>query len=150
MTDLNTTLAKVIATVESGGFPYALRFEDAVYHRPPIWGQATISACLQANKCSGTTGRMILSTSFGLFQIMGFNLYGMLALKIPVATFLFDAEQQLASFAAYCKANGITPEAFDFTNEVALEHFARVYNGPGDIANYVAKMRAAYAALPTT
>lgn len=149
MTDLNNTLAKVIAQVESGGFPYALRFEDALFERmkmsPPTSEGPAIRA---ANHCNYATGVMIHCTSYGLFQIMGFNLYGMLGWKQSVATFLWDAEQQLSSFADFCAHNGINPATFDFTDETALEHFAKIYNGPGAIADYVAKMKAAYAALP--
>lgn len=146
---MNDTLAKVIAQVESGGFPYALRFESRTYGQgSPYFTTAGLEAAEQGNHCNAVTGRAICSTSYGLFQIMGFNLYGMLGWKQSVATFLFDSEQQLASFTLFCTKNSINPGSFDFTDEAALEHFARVYNGPGDVPNYVAKMKAAYAALP--
>jgi hypothetical protein len=151
VTDLNNALAKVIAQVESGGFPYAMRFESGLFGNPDRWATpAILGAAQKANHCNLTTARMIAYTSYGLFQIMGFNCYGMLGLTIPVATFLWDTEQQLAAFTAFCQHNGVNPATFDFSDEAALEHFARAYNGPGDIPNYVQKMKAAYAALPTT
>lgn len=143
MTDI---LAKVIATVESGPFPYAMRFEPGVYARPPF--PPTLAAAEKANHCNDATARVVLATSYGLFQIMGFNLYGPLKLTIAIGPYLFDTEQQFDAFKRFVTLNGFDPENFDFTDDGLIERFARSYNGLGDVANYSAKMKAAYAALP--
>ena len=140
-------LAAVVSQVESAGFPYAQRYEPGVFAGFAI-APAAISAAATGNHCSAVTARVLCSISFGLFQIMGFNLYGFLGWKQSVATFLYDTEQQLSTFADFCQHSGVNPATFDFTDEAQLEHFARVYNGPGDIPNYVSKMKAALAALP--
>jgi hypothetical protein len=144
MTD---TLAKVIATVESGPFQYAVRFESGMFAGKVGPLSAAETACMKANRCSSITARMICCTSWGLFQIMGFNLYGPLALQIPVGSFMFDTETQFDTFRKFVTLNGFDPENFDCTDEALIERFARSYNGPGDVANYAAKMKAAFASL---
>lgn len=141
-------LAAVISQVESAGFPYALRFEYQLFATPDRKGMMPLlDAIKAANHCDLVTARMIAYTSFGLFQIMGFNLFDWLGWKQSVATFLFDTEQQLATFTEFCHRNGIDPATFDFTDEGALVAFARAYNGPGAIPAYVAKMKAAFAQI---
>ncbi len=143
---MSETLAKVIAAVESGPFPYAMRFEPVVYARTsPL---AVVSAAMKANRCNKVTAQVILSSSWGLFQIMGFNLYGSLGVTIAIGPYLFDSEQQFNAFKAFVKLNGFDPDNFDFGNDTLIQAFARSYNGPGDVPNYVAKMKAAFNALP--
>ena len=148
MTD---TLAKVIATVESGPFPFAVRFEPTVYTARYGYsaGRPDEAAAMKANRCNLLTARMICSTSWGLFQLMGFNLYSpAIALPISVIAFGFDSETQFDTFKKFVRLNGFDPDNFDFTDETLIERFARSYNGPGDVANYAAKMKAAYSQLP--
>lgn len=145
MTD---TLARVIATVESGPFPYAVRFEPSLWEHPARMPAASFRAAQIANRCSAATAQMICATSWGLFQIMGFNLYGSLKLPIAIGPYLFDTEQQFNAFKRFVTLNGFDPDNFDFSDDGLIERFARSYNGPGDVPNYVAKMKAAYAALP--
>lgn len=143
MTD---TLARVIATVESGPFPYAMRFEPVVYARSSP--QAAVAAAMKANRCNKVTAQVILATSWGLFQIMGFNLYGPLGLTISIGPYLFDSETQFDTFGKFVRLNGFDPDNFDFTDDATLQRFATSYNGPGDVPDYVAKMKAAFNALP--
>lgn len=148
---VSDVLAKVIATVESGPFPYAMRFEWPMYNKIAAAGGAdhnTIAAIMAANHCTPQTAEVIYCISFGLFQIMGFNLYGPLGLTIAIAPFMFDTEQQFNAFKKFVRLNGFDPDNFDFTDEALIERFARSYNGSGDVANYSAKMKAAFAQLP--
>jgi hypothetical protein len=149
MTDLATPLARVIAQVESSTRPSAIRFEEAMFDRG-VFQIPIFNAITTANQCSKQTSQMIYCTSWGLFQIMGFNLYSPtgIGLALPIQQYWWDAEMQLATFNQFCKMDRVDPATFDFTSEATLEHFARAYNGPGDIPNYVAKMKAAYANLP--
>lgn len=145
---MSDTLARVIATVESGPFPYAMRFEPALWERPAIMPAQSIRPAQVANKCSAATAQMICATSWGLFQIMGFNLYGSLGIGIAIGPYLFDAEQQFNAFTRFVTLNGFDPANFDFSNDTLIHAFARSYNGPGDVEAYAAKMKAAFAALP--
>jgi hypothetical protein len=145
---MSDTLSKVIATIESGPFPYAMRFENSLWDHPAQMPSASIRPAMVANRCNAVTAQMICATSWGLFQIMGFNLYGSLGLTIAVGPYLFDTEQQVFAFNKFVRLNGFDAANFDFTDEALIERFARSYNGPGDVANYAAKMKAAYAALP--
>jgi len=141
---MSDTLARVIATVESGPFPYAMRFENSLWDHPAQMPSASIRPAMVANRCNAVTAQMICATSWGLFQIMGFNLYGSLGLTIAIGPFLFDTEQQFNAFNKFVRLNGFDAANFDFTDEALVERFSRSYNGPGDVANYSQKMLRAY------
>lgn len=71
-------LADLIAGVESNHDLYAIRFEPKVYMR--IATQSPSGAILRIakiNQCSLSTARMIYSTSWGAWQLMGFNWYAL-------------------------------------------------------------------------
>jgi|SRR5579859_1709931 len=143
----DSSLASAVAQVESAGFPYAMRFEMGLFEAGYGAGKPEISVIMGAHKCNMVTARTIYCTSYGLFQIMGFNLYGPLGWTNAVAPFMFDPEQQLAMFNKFCSLNGVDPQTFDWS-DAAVEDFARKYNGPGNVADYSAKLKAAYANLP--
>lgn len=69
-------IAKIIAEVESNSFQYAIRFEPHIYtslknrKNPQI-----LKKIVELNKCSYETAKMIYSSSWGMYQIMGFNIY---------------------------------------------------------------------------
>lgn len=91
-----TDLASIVARVESAGNQWAMRFEPAVYDRPPF--PPAWDACVKANRCSRATGKAILSMSWGLYQIMGFNLYDRkIGLDVPVGVFMSDTIGQGAA-----------------------------------------------------
>ena len=140
-------LAAAVSQVESANFPYAMRFEAGLFAHPPSWVASAIPAAERFNRCNEPTARMLCCTSFGLFQILGCNIYGMLARQFPVATFLWDAGAQMDAFADFCAHHGINTATFDGTDQNELENFARVYNGPGAIPDYSAKLKSAFAAL---
>lgn len=84
----------------------------------------------------------VASASWGLFQIMGMN-YA--ACGYPSASaFVSDISKslvkQLLAFEAFVRANNIVDEL----QRKDWEGFARVYNGPGQVAHYGGLMRRAY------
>lgn len=137
-------LPDLIARVESAGRPWAMRFEPAVWERRGkhasminAWEPAK-----RANHCSGATADVINATSWGLYQIMGFNLYGRLGLDIPVGEFLAHPEVQFSAFRMYCERARIwTPDDVPLTDDLWLHRFAVAYNGPGAPDAYVKRMR---------
>lgn len=140
-------LETVIARVESADRPYAIRFEDGLFKDPPPWVAGTVPAIATANACNAPTALAIACTSYGLFQCLGATLYGDLRFPNPVSFFHYDAEQQVTQFRALVKRWGFDPERFDFTDDALIDKFSARYNGPGDVANYSAKIKGAYAAL---
>ncbi|MEM1724369.1 MAG: hypothetical protein QXS69_02675 [Candidatus Aenigmatarchaeota archaeon] len=92
-------IMKIIAYVESNNNPHAIRFERKIlaslegskYRRKPA---KIITKIQDINKCSIDTARVIYSSSFGKYQIMGFNIYGFLDYQFDIATFLCTEEHQ--------------------------------------------------------
>lgn len=143
-------LETVIASIESSDKPYAIRFEWEMYNGIARGGGAShdaITRIIATNSCTPQTAEAIYCTSYGLFQIMGMTLYSDLWFPNPISFFHYDAEQQVTQFRALATKWGFNWQAFDFTDDELLTTFAARYNGPGAIPAYVAKMKAAYAAL---
>jgi len=92
-------IMKIIAYVESNYNPYAIRFEKNIfaslegskYRQKPV---KILSLIQEINKCNNDTAKMIYSTSFGKYQIMGYNIYGTCGYKYDIATFLCVEEHQ--------------------------------------------------------
>lgn len=85
------------------------------------------------------------STSFGLFQIMGFNhaLCGYPSVQEFVRAMSTSEEDQLRSFLGFVQGKGLIPalRARDWKT------FARVYNGPNyQVNNYDVRLEKAYRA----
>jgi hypothetical protein len=84
----------------------------------------------------------VMSTSWGAFQVMGFNfrLCGFLTLEVFESCMRESAGQQLNAFAHYLKSRDLGPMLV----AGEYERFARRYNGP-DYAknNYHVKLRKA-------
>lgn len=139
-------LAKAVSRVESSGFPYAVRFESGMFANKVGNASPAEFACMRWNKCNVITARMLCCTSWGLFQIMGFNLYDTLKLEVPIGSFLFDPETQERAFEDFVKLGGFDPRNFDPSDD-NLRTFARYYNGPGAVDDYSAELKAAFASL---
>lgn len=97
----------------------------------------------QAMKLDRTSA--LLSTSFGLFQVMGFN-YAECGFK-TVQQFLNamckSENSQLAIFTQFIINRGLADELRD----LRWADFARLYNGPGQVPYYADKMSKAYVKL---
>lgn len=139
------TLGDVIKRVESDNNPYALRFEVTVYDRMlrKVPRHPVLFVIKDANKCSDRTAGMIAATSWGAWQLMGFNVYGSGKYTRSIGEFLGSvAEQNLA--AGYF-LDGIGYSASQDFAKIDVVNFARLYNGPGNISAYSDKLlRAAY------
>lgn len=127
MPTFDMDLSHVIMGIESSGNAHALRFESALYEKATlgtIW-----STIAQVNKCTLVTARMIAYTSFGLYQIMGFNLYT-LGLNVDIGDYLGDAVLQSQLFAEFLALKGINFTLQELlTDPVKMSKFATTYNG---------------------
>jgi hypothetical protein len=149
---VTVTLAQVVAQTESRGNPWAVRFEPAVYARYLAVDDQTATAIgaqirefEQIHGCSPDTARVLLSSSWGRYQIMGFNL------GQHVLQFAADPDSQDAKFIVFCQRLGVTDaqmaDASWLIDDAAGMDFATRYNGPAKPASYLASLRASYAAL---
>src|SRR5258707_128223 len=127
-------LADVIARIESSGNQWAQRFERLHLGAS---GPTLLSRIVAANKCSDATADVYASMSHGLFQLMGFRLYGdpardtrNLGYAGSVWGFLADANLQRQFFTTYCERNGIAISVGDLIRDAAARaRFATIYNG---------------------
>lgn len=113
-----------------------MRFEPFLYQ-----GEGIISGGISraaGGYANAPTIRMIYATSWGKFQILGRNLYAQGYLK-TLAEFLNSEDDQLREFEIFIKARGFENVEYS-TMTYNKADFARVYNGPGDVSDYVNKM----------
>lgn len=131
------TIAELISWIESRNNSGAMRFEPATYNK--FAGDIAklnkvvrdILARIQiVNRCSVHTAAMIYSTSWGAFQMMGFNIYAEDG-AVPVSEYLASPRIQGTDFVAFLKRNGLQ----DFTpgklakDQSARFKFSTKYNG---------------------
>lgn len=111
---------KAIISVESSGKFYATRFEQHIYNKA-------------INGRYGVGDPRKLSTSYGAFQIMGFNykLAGFSSVEEMVSR-MNDPQAQIEAFANYIKNRPAVHRALQRHD---WQTFARIYNGPGYAKN---------------
>lgn len=142
---MQLTVSAIVAQVESAGRLSAIRFEPAKWSHYLVSPSAPeVAICAHYNECSTDTARMICASSWGLYQLMGFNLYapphyGGYGLTGSIHEFWADGEQiQEAAFAWFLKSrriDDITAEQLANDPNARLR-FATAYNGPGQPAVY--------------
>lgn len=132
-----STIADVIAIVESSNNQKAIRFEPLTYNNNVNKVNNIITIIQNANKCSLGTARMIYCSSFGKYQIMGFNLYNpaSCALGINIVDYLNSSSLQDSTFYSFLKSahldpNIYTPQAMANNPNLQVQ-FGNVYNGNG-------------------
>jgi hypothetical protein len=133
-----TTIADLVAWIETKNERGAIRFEPGTYNK--FWGdalkankvaQAILARIREVNACSIHTAAMIYSTSWGAYQLMGFNLYADAQGAMPVSEYLVSPTAQAASLAAFLARVGlsnVTPEQLARGQALRLK-FAMRYNG---------------------
>jgi hypothetical protein len=140
----DSQLCAIIRRDESNDNPFALRFERKVFNNVTNDGKITpvLARIMEIHHCSGDTARMIYSTSWGAFQIMGFNLYNSrFGYTGTIASFLNDTDAQGDLYALFLQEDGINWKWNDIkSDETKLAQFAIKYNGSTD---YVANMQQA-------
>ncbi len=96
-------IKKVIARVESLENPLAVRFEPHIYGAINVRrvGRLLVQIA-DIHKCNTETAKVIYSTSWGQYQIMGFNLYS-LGYSQTVWEFLFFEQDQDQVFYKFVK-----------------------------------------------
>lgn len=137
--DVPTGIAPIIRDVESVNQYGALRFERKVFNRITDQGTTPIIMTIaKCNQCSTDTARMIYSTSWGAYQIMGFNIYDRsIGFTGRVSDFLFEHDVQDNAFFKFIVAKNIEYSAADLLDEKKRTAFAVTYNGSSAYADRV-------------
>lgn len=125
-------LSKIIGWVESKNNPYAYRFEPFVYKKlsAPTPSQILILGnIVRVHQCTMESAKIIYSSSFTQYQLMGFNLYGSLGYVSSVFHLSANDSDQLSMFAKFVSANRIDFTIADLQNANTRSKFAAIYNG---------------------
>lgn len=138
-------VAALISRVESSDNQYAQRFEKL---HLGVSKPSVISRIIAAHRgnISRGTADVYASMSHGFYQIMGFELYGdKIGYSFPIWNFLNNPAEQLVIFNRFLILDGLQMFTVnDLKNDTTKrEHFARCYNGPGNVADYCARLLAA-------
>lgn len=130
-------LATIIGTIESDMDRRAMRFEPVVYGRNIHPDANEIAVKIhQINRCSLATASVIYSTSWGIFQFMGFTIYG-LGYDKHIIDFIDSPEDQGKLFDQYLSKNSIAFSIDELKNDLGKRQlFALHYNGPGNVDDY--------------
>ncbi len=133
------TISQLIAQCESGGNPFAVRFEPA-YHPDP----EQVAAYAKAHGISHMTAEVLCACSWGMYQEMGDNLLRA-GMSVTFQEFANDQAMQTEFFGKYLAADHLDYTLADVVNDEAKRlEFARLYNGPGAPERYAAYMMAVY------
>lgn len=118
------TLRQCVAQVESSGKTTAVRYE-------PRWTPKNQSAFIAKNGWMDTlTVNMLLQSSWGKYQVMCDNLYGVMNYQGTLNNFYASETAQDAIFGKFCESIGFGQYADSPLNEVPnLDLFALRYNG---------------------
>ena len=139
---MDNKLLEALARIESSGSQYAIRFEPATYLRKLAFDKTIIQNIIKYNHCSRETAFAIYSTSYGAWQLMGFNIYNNNC-EVSVGEYFADRALQEKSVGVYLKQRGLEKiTAQDLLDQKVRENFARKYNGPGNIPDYSSKLLA--------
>lgn len=138
-------LADVIRAIESGGNARAMRFEPLAFKDWPF--SDTMQIIKAKHKCDVDTARMIATTSWGEFQILGENVFSRAMVGYSVNppdlfAYIGDGGMQERSFASFIKIHLIDYTLQDIlADPVKMRTWVSRWNGPGNIDAYSALIR---------
>lgn len=134
-------LSDVVAETESAGKIDAMRFEPSVFQR--LAPQRNIVRYGSTEIMTLETSRVLGSMSFGAYQIMGYNLYGVCQYARPLTEYLTNESQQLFSFAKFIEHGKFDDNEFEVyvENNDLLLRFSKFYNGS---EHYASSLLASY------
>jgi hypothetical protein len=131
------TIGELISWIESRNDSGAIRFEPGTYNKfagdiskAPKAARDILERIRIINACSLHTAAMIYSTSWGMFQSMGFNIYANPS-TTTISEYLSSPRLQAEQFVAFLKRTGLQ----DFTptmlakDQASRFKFSMKYNG---------------------
>jgi hypothetical protein len=135
-------LAAIIRNVESSGRLSAVRFEPGIHNSLAQLDSnlPLIEKIAGFNACNIDTAKIIFSSSFGLWQMMGFNVYSY-EFDNPILKFWESELVQRSIYDAFIVRNDINFSWREMLGDrTKLEKFARIYNGPANVSQYISSM----------
>lgn len=136
---LPITVDQVIAYVESKGDSFAYRFEPLTFASTQNTNgktamQQILAKIVKVHNCSYQSARVIYSSSYGRYQIMGFNLYGQLNVQKGFGEFMADNSLQDLAFNTFLTQKNLAAISTDnFANDKSARiKFGNIYNGNGN------------------
>jgi len=90
-----------VACVESNVNQFAIRFEENYYKKN--LDHKILEIIRHCNNCSRDTAKMIASTSWGQYQILGINLYSICEYYSEIGKYLCDDDLQYITFERFIK-----------------------------------------------
>lgn len=158
-TAMTITVAQVVAHVESGSALRAVRYEPAFERKLRVQVETDPSVAeafrrMRAYFCrtnevsyiSEATAYMLCATSWGKYQILGWNLWTVPLLDVPLSAWLEDEGAQEVSMDAWdaVRLHVGVRRLFDSLSDAELQKLALRHNGN---LNYVTKLKRAYGYL---
>ena len=130
------TLFQLIAEIESGKCPYALRYEPLF--EPSAFAVAKIKRAHRPAYMSDATARMVAQTSWGSVQIMGENIWTICEFDGTYQEFVNSYEAQERCFRNFLTARGIDYSVNELKQDPEKRaRFARRYNGSTEYAKKI-------------
>ena len=132
------TLMEAQAIVESSNDPLAIRFEPGLYTASPGWIARILPLVRSLNSCSTDTAKMIACTSFGMYQLLGANIYS-LGYAHEIMAYGDDILQQHRDYSDFMGRGGFSAYTDMDVTAIAMPELlaiARYYNGPGNPQAY--------------
>ncbi len=136
-------LSDCVAEVESSQNMRAMRFEPSF--QPTQEAANIIKAYATGGYMDNPTALNIAATSWGMFQIMGENLYTVCNYQRTLVDFLTSPMRQLVAFNAFLASIGFQNVPFDSLKTSQILDFGQKYNGNGEA--YAAALEKAYKEL---
>ena len=141
------TLAQCIAQVESSGNKLAQRFEPRIYASTGYKTQTEICQYAVCGYIDNTSAAVIAATSWGMYQIMGYNLYDF-GYKGTIFQFQGSETLQGQYLIAFFRKNIPLVNPMKIFNQLTDEEIMQVgdiYNGNGPA--YSASLKQAFQTL---
>lgn len=153
-------LSDVVAEVESANVLTAVRFEPAFYQK--VMGEINTYGSGWSAKApyvhflrahpgafSAPTVAALLSMSWGLYQILGYNIYYRPLWAGTLWAFLMDPATQKSVFEKFIAGlgKGWKDVLFGTLSRADVLEFARLYNGPANSSEYAKRLGQAYTRL---
>jgi len=119
------TLQDLVSAVESSNNPKIWRFEPN--YKPSQSGLSNIKKYYKG--LSNATYNIVLASSWGLYQIMGDNLYNM-GLQVSIMDYLDDVNLQGEYYKKYVTSRNIDYSLAEIiSNPASRDNFSLRYNG---------------------
>jgi hypothetical protein len=140
-------LETCVALVESENNPDAIRFEPATYNasKPSAWIAAQVPNIVKAfggdNVCDLATATMLACTSFGIYQMLGANVWAFGKYTGTLAQFIGSRADQYACYTRFLSNLFSPTEDVTSWTDKRFQQFAVYQNGPGNPGGYILAMK---------